>query len=515
MRPVPRRLTVLVACLLVVAGVLVGLTQLPDDARETGPSATPETPGPTTPTPSPPPPRPGARADNAVLFLVDDMGDVPCRDTATYLPRSARWLRDQGVCYESASTASPACCPARAQLQSGRLPHNNGVMTQLSARRLDPTRTVQHVLSTAGIRTYGIGKNLNGISPRRYYGPQPLDTGYDEFDFWSSYIQEPDEVELYADDGTTYTPQDGQSSSQIAGDLAARFVEDRLADRAPFYMSMNFFEPHTQIGAGIASYLPYSTPEQADADIAPFRCRPERDARDKLLIFRTPIGPADCREFQRLHDARLRALLDVDVQIARVLSALEEGGLLDRTLVLFTSDNGYTDEAQSNWKGKSVPYPAATDVPLLVRYPSGRPATSAKQVGLIDLAPTLLTELGVEAPYAMDGHALQSDRRRRAQYYELARDRSTRAESESGRQSLQVPTWRMVQVGRTSYVEWFSDDGRLFRRELYRDPAMTRNLLAYPRLRPRPHLLDNLHFLLTRLAACSGTVGTGSERRCA
>src|SRR5689334_25205940 len=93
------------------------------------------------------------------------MDDFSCADTAQYLPKSSAWLLDRGRCFEHATTTSPVCCPARSTIQSGQVPHNNGVRRQIDAPKLDPRHTMQTLLGRDGVTTYAIGKYLNGVPP--------------------------------------------------------------------------------------------------------------------------------------------------------------------------------------------------------------------------------------------------------------------------------------------------------------------------------------------------------------
>jgi hypothetical protein len=93
----------------------------------------------------------GGASANVVLVVVDDMDDFGCAATSAYLPRSSRWLLDQGRCFENATATTPVCCPARAELQTGQVPHNNRVRRQQDAGKFDAANTIQHQLGTAGV----------------------------------------------------------------------------------------------------------------------------------------------------------------------------------------------------------------------------------------------------------------------------------------------------------------------------------------------------------------------------
>ncbi|MCW2814026.1 MAG: betC 3 [Nocardioides sp.] len=457
----------------------------------------------------------GPRVRNAVVFLVDDMSDFRCSQARDFLPQSSAWLRDRGTCYENATTATPVCCPARAQVQTGQLAHNNGVRTQFEARRLDPRDTVQHDLSRAGLQTYGVGKNLNGVTADAYYGRRAVDTGFDDFDFWNSYRGRPGSFLLYDEDGDPYKPRDGLYSTETNGAFVDRALDEHLASGERFFVHDSFFAPHKQfVGTG-RDVFPVATPQHRNARVPRFRYAREAQVRDKLPLFRQPRRSRDY--YQRLWTARIRALYDVDHQMARVFRRLEAAGVLDETAVIFTSDNGYTDRGQVNWDGKALPYPASTDIPMLAFYPGARRAVVTKGVQLIDVAPTLYDVLGVEPGHRLDGHSLVGPHQRRHVYGEFYAERNRAALAESGRESGQVPSWRLLKRGRWSYVEWYGGRGRSVRaRELYGDPGMLDNVLwkGHRGKRPPVSLVRSLHRDLKRFSRCAGTAAQGSNRPC-
>ncbi len=451
---------------------------------------------------------------NAIVFLVDDMPDFSCAETRLYLPRSSGWLRERGTCYEHATTSTPVCCPARAQLQTGQYAHNNLVVSQESAHNLAVRDTVQRQLTAAGVDTYGIGKNLNGVNPREYYGVGALPTGFSDFDFWQSYLGAPGRFKLYDDEGEKYDPGLGLTSTETNGALLDAYLDDRLDDGERFFAYDAFFAPHKQGARYRPQHLPPSSPTHGDDPVPPFRYRPEEFARDKLPIF---WGPGPGRDYyRRLSAARARALYDVDDQMAAAFGRLEDAGVLDETAVLFVSDNGYTDRGEDNWDGKSIPYPAAMDVPMLAWYPGRDAAVDRRDVALVDVAPTLYDLMGVEPDHLLDGHSLLGDHERDVVYGEYYAESGGLVQQESGAATARLRSWRMVRRGPESYVEWYAAGGATVFREYYTDPGMTRNLLFHTRDpdAPTPSRLRELRELLQRSSTCRGTVEQGSPQAC-
>jgi arylsulfatase A-like enzyme len=97
-----------------------------------------------------------------------------------------------------------------------------------------------------------------------------------------------------------------------------------------------------------------------------------------------------------------------DEMVGQLMAELERVDELDRTVVVFTSDNGWTFGENHLAFLKNLPYESAARVPLMIRGP-GFPAGAVREqpVGHIDVVPTLLAAAGVAAPIAVDGEALQ------------------------------------------------------------------------------------------------------------
>jgi arylsulfatase A-like enzyme len=196
---------------------------------------------------------------------------------------------------------------------------------------------------------------------------------------------------------------------------ALDFLRERPADR-PFALKVSFFAPHAEDG-NPRQYLPQ--PESlalfADATVpTPATATPEHlarlppflaaDANEGRVRWRWRFDtPARFQEYMKNY---LRLVAEVDAACGRVLDTLREQGLLDRTLVVFTTDNGYF-HAEKGLADKWYPYEESIRVPLIVRdprLPAARRGTTRPEFVLnADLAPFLLSAAGAPIPPGMQG----------------------------------------------------------------------------------------------------------------
>jgi len=468
----------------------------------------------------PPAPPPGK---NVVTIVVDDMDDFSCSATAKYLPESAPWLSGQGVCFENATSPNPVCCPARAVIQSGQLPHNNRVRRQSEAKRFHYRRSSQFVLGNEGLRTSAVGKLFNGVKVkdlasvnRNGVRSGSFVTGFDEYSIWDSYDYREFGVK---NERASFRWYIGEHTTTVTGALARGYIEDALDAGQPFYSYQAYYAPHDQVRKKGVHRFPSPTRAHRNAKVAPFKYRPERDARDKRGLFQ---GTGKRERFDRAYfaakdRARKRALLDVDHEVAQTFRLLAKRGVLERTIVILVSDNGY-HLGQQNWNSKAVPYNSSLDVPMYARGLSGleRGSVVTKQVSLADIAPTLYREFGVNDPgYVVDGHALNGSHKRRYVAFEHEAEHGKLVTSESGERTARLPAWRAIRMRHFKYIEWYDRRGRVRFREFYASPGEERNLLYYhPKNPPHRAVLFKMRRLLQNTSGCAGTVEQGSRHPC-
>jgi N-acetylglucosamine-6-sulfatase len=113
------------------------------------------------------------------------------------------------------------------------------------------------------------------------------------------------------------------------------------------------------------------------------------------------LSPGKIEHIDRVRLGRYRTLLGVDDAVERIVSALRDTGRLDKTLIVFMSDNGAM-WGEHRLAGKAVPYQEATRVPFVIRYDAlvAAPGHNNQLVLNIDLAPTFADVSGAAAPGA-------------------------------------------------------------------------------------------------------------------
>jgi len=331
-----------------------------------------------------------ARPPNIVFIIADDMGyaDISCygrRDLAT--PNIDK-IAAQGTRFTQAYANSPVCTASRVAIITGRyqLRLPVGLEEPISgttdrAIGLPPEHpTLPSLLRKAGYATTLIGKWHLGALPT--FSPQK--SGYDHF-----YGYRSGAIDYFLHVGTSGSPdfwdeekeiaQDGYSTT-LFGDRAVQVIGDYARAAKPFLLSLHFNAPH----------WPWEGPND--------RAEAER------------LGGKNLRDFDGGSQATYRAMIAaLDVEVGRVMKALEENGLARDTIVIFTSDNGgerYADTWPFTGR-KTELLEGGLRIPAIISWPARIPAgrVSTQVTANMDWLPTLLAAAGTapDPAYKPDG----------------------------------------------------------------------------------------------------------------
>ncbi len=325
---------------------------------------------------------------DVVVILTDDQR----WDTLWAMPEVRRRLARHGVTYTQAFVPTALCCPSRASLLSGLFAHHHGVWRNAPPRggfaTFDDADTLATRLRDAGYTTAYFGKYLN-----RYDGSR-VPPGWDR---WFAFFAL-DRHSFYFDYDVSY------SGVPIHfGSAEADYSTDVLATQAVEFLSS--VPPGEPLFMVIAPSAPHGPAVPAPRHQGRFgtwvpprpRSFNEADVSDKPRYIRQLPFRREERvlDFQR---RQLESLLAVDELVGRVVDALKATGRLWNVLLVFTSDNGMM-WGEHRLHGKSVPYEAATHVPLVIRWDAGgldRGAIDDRLVAAnVDVAASVLEAAGL------------------------------------------------------------------------------------------------------------------------
>ena len=260
-----------------------------------------------------------------------------------------------------------------------------------------------------------VGKYLNGYgfaalgNDPRYVPPGWTDwralTNHTEYQEYGYALNENGDLRSYGG-----KPRDYQTD--VLARKAAQFCVKSVAGRRPFFVTVAPLAPHDE---GVLEDDPTAprNPRPAPRHMGRFSGRPlprqpsfnEENVQDKpRSTSRRPLlDGGEIRELAKLYRSRLESLLSVDDLVNKLVTVLRRNGALDRTMIVFTSDNGYL-LGEHRRVGKEVVYEEAVRVPLVIRGPGfPRGVTRRQLVGNIDLVPTILALTGAGPGLTMDG----------------------------------------------------------------------------------------------------------------
>jgi arylsulfatase A-like enzyme len=195
-------------------------------------------------------------------------------------------------------------------------------------------------------------------------------------------------------------------------------------------------------------------------------------------------GRLSAEETRTARQAYYGSVSFVDEQIGRILTALEQRGWLDNTLIIYTSDHGDMTGDHHLWR-KSYAYEPSARVPMIVRGPGamgGR--TLDATVELRDILPTCLDAAGATIPQQVDGRSLLDAARGKPwrEFIDLEHDICYAPEN----------NWNALTDGRTKYI-FSAFDGREQLFDLTSDPLERNEITDSARLRPwRERMLAHL-----------------------
>ena len=176
---------------------------------------------------------------------------------------------------------------------------------------------------------------------------------------------------------------------------ASEYLEIASEGGQPFFLTVDSYDPHE----------PWDPPEEYVTlyDDEPY------SGREPFSVIYGPSDYLSARELERMRARYAAEVTMMDRWLGRLLDKMEELNLFENTLLVFLSDHGHVfGEHGITGKPPYAIYPELTDVPFFIRHPEKRMAgkSSDYRASLHDVAPTILSALGIEVPEAMEGQDL-------------------------------------------------------------------------------------------------------------
>lgn len=397
---------------------------------------------------------PQQKARPNILFILPDQlraQSLGCMGNSDVVTPNIDRLASEGALFRQTFANTPVCCPARANLLTGKYAHRNGMVAN-DLRLRESEVTVAELLREAGYRTGFIGKwHLDG-GPREP-GFVPPGARRQGFDFWAAHecSHRHFDNHYFRDDPSPIRL--GKYEAEGWTDIAVDFLHQRSSQ--PFFLMLQMGPPHD----------PYKAPDAYEA------------LYDPLRLLMRPNWLEGTRMGSRKDIASYYAQITaVDDQIGRLLATLKELNIDRQTIVVLTSDHG--DMLGSHGlRLKRKPWEESIRVPGIIRYPERVRAGWQTDVFLthVDFAPTLLRLAGISPPRWIQGADLSG----------VLLGQTTSGPDSAFFQIFgpfegdETPfAWRGVRTGRYKFARNRRDPWVLY--DLERDPFEQHNLIADP-----------------------------------
>jgi arylsulfatase A-like enzyme len=376
-------------------------------------------------------------------------------------------LAAEGIIFQQAFTPCGLCSPVRTSLLTGVFPHKHEVLTNVTLHpirnRIEPKDDVLFSgMKKAGYRMGYVGKwHVSNDHNPEDFGCETYVSLGDYYTFRKNLgVAVPPETNNYLVPVAATDPIPAEQSrpawlTDRALDLIDRFAED---NDHPFFLRLDFHGPHMPmvIPEPYASMYDPRSIEQFpnfDDDLN------NKPAVQKIKRQHWKTEEMSWEEWQPLLAKYYGEISLLDHQVGRVQQKLDQLGLDENTMVIYTTDHGDTMGAHKIWNKDYTMYDEIYRVPFIVKWPevilSGARCNEYIH-HFIDLTATFLDIAGVSAPHQMDGQSLlpllhgQTQNRKREAYAQFHGCH------------MGLYTMRMLQTDRYKYIFHTNDISELY-----------------------------------------------------
>ena len=361
-------------------------------------------------------------------------------------------LADEGVSFTNCISNYPVCSPHRAILMTGRWPYQQGVID--NGIRLSPGEmTIGKAFKAAGYATGYVGKwHLGGVRAEPF--------GFDHSLIWTKTNSH--WHSFYHPKGAKRVESTAYNATAMT-DQALKFVEG--SRETPFFLMLSWNPPHSNFT---------DAPKEMKA-LYPEGSLPNRPN------MRTKGWPERRQKRHwRMYKGYHAHVTAVDHELGRIMQKLDELGLADNTIVVYSSDHG-SMLGSHGVGGKRQPYEESIKTPFIARWPKGIPAgrTDRSLLGTIDIMPSMCALAGAPVPDTCVGQDLSPAMRgQNGPEPESQFIMHISKKHASGGEKHPAPIFRGVTTGRCTYALYPDGPWCLFDNQ--EDPHQLKNLIDNP-----------------------------------
>ncbi|QDT27941.1 sulfatase [Gimesia panareensis] len=359
-----------------------------------------------------------------VLFIISDdltATALSCYGNKVCQTPNIDSIAAKGTRFTHAYCQATYCGPSRASFMSGYYPHASKAFGYVSPRSYIGDRpTWAQLFKNNGYYTARVSKIYHmGV-------PGDIEKGSDGTDDPASWTEKfnsqgpewaaPGDGETLENNpdgkkpavgGNTFVvvEADGDDLVHSDGKTSKKAVEliQKHKDE-PFFLGIGFVRPHVPFVAPRTYFPPF---KPYSKHVLPEKVPGDWDDIPKLGInYKTSKGmKMDIRRQKKAVGGYLAAVSYMDRQVGKVLDALEQAGIADKTIVIFTSDHGYHLGEHDFWAKVSLHEESAA-VPLIISVPGKQPAVCDSLAELLDLYPTISSLCDLNVPTGIQGKNL-------------------------------------------------------------------------------------------------------------
>ena len=390
-------------------------------------------------------------------------------------------LAANGTLFTQAYTATPTCIPARRALMTGTTARTHGDRVFDEHRPMDPhLPTMPQVFRDNGYQAYAVGK-LH-VYPQRdrigfdevilcEEGRHHLGGGDDDYERFLRHEGYPGQELTHAMGNNVYTtrpwhlPESCHPTNWTVREMS-RAIQRRDPTRPAFWYS-SFITPHPPVVPPQPYYDLYERLGVEDPVVAEWAEEPDR-LPCALRLHHAKVPSMNAAEIRLARQAFYGQCTYIDHQLRLLIGCLREEGILDDTIVMFTSDHGDMLGHHGLW-AKPPMFEWSAKIPMILMPAaggdnSGHHRRDDRLSELRDVMPTLLDLCGLPVPDTVEGLSLVSGRRREHLYCEHFEDERS---------------MRMVRSGSHKLI-WYPVGNRLQLFDVDRDPMEMRDLAGDP-----------------------------------